>query len=304
MVTALEIYQQETAPKITVMRQLLETNSAERNRQPFLAAVMEEYTRLHLRSIDVSGLKNLGHMMLLLAHGKPVFITPNHITDGDHLAFVNVLKKLGCLIAPNLLFVGGVKMLTRPYVAPFTRAVNAVYVATPQDILSYQAARKSCDDLETKDQLKPDFEVMKKMNKTAKKIIEQRSNEARPIVLYVEAGRTRSPNGMLKPETEYYRRVAGTLPKADAFVLPVVLKGMLKILPTNGLYHPQRVDLTCQFGDPYPVEAIWDWISQAKDRNPTEFLFAKIGFLDPSIVEPERYLRFAKIMHESRKLGY
>jgi len=198
---------------------------------PAQKLLLEKMVRCYC-DIHVHGFENIQEMQgILYRKGGTLSIAPCHEGHADGGVEEVILRDLGFDPA----FVLGKRILDNGPVDFMGRGVDCVHVWPPTDIP------------ETEEEIRK----MATMNSLAARGAITIFKEKRPLVVFLEGGRTRT--GTLKDDV--FESVAGyfTLGKGDHYVVPVAIEGSDKVLPVHANWPVKgRVDIT--IGKPFNVE--------------------------------------------------
>lgn len=278
------------------------------------------------RLVEDGGIEGLEYLQGAITKSrredKKLRFTPPHLADADHPSVIYLMKRKnrGLGLQNELFFMAGVNMLRRPAIRRFTRSENVIYNVTPRDMDHIATLLVKKDEYGFDEE---QFEKLKEIDKTfkyargaaMKKITEICSVGRRPLVVYVEGGR--SYGGFLKKSSAEF---AWLFPRDDsAIVVPYRIYGAREfnppgkdpkvlrkgLLPYSG--EPKQV-LRMRVGEHYPSREIWQvWRKRTAEAiemaggkkvelNPMEWVMANIANLDPDYVNPEDLPFYSSLM--------
>lgn len=258
---------------------------------------------LHIKDARVEGLDNLQRGLdKVSVEDKKVIFTPRHKADFETPGFRAGLEKVGYgHVANKVVWIAGVNMLKRPYIAPFTFSEEVIYIATPEDLGN---AKELLDnmDLTSVERRRANWvqSIFHRINGEAKKEVRRSFEEGKFLAIYPEAGR--SKDGFLRKAP---RTVSIYFPRDEsAIMIPVVINGPDKINPPGQNWNLDRVHpshrqkLEIEIGESYPSHEIWHWPDDrsGRDRNPADWVMANIANTDPRGVREEELQRYREMM--------
>ncbi len=275
----------------------------------------------------IDGLENLHRAITETRKtDKRLLLTPAHLSDGDHIAAINLLAKnrRGLGIENDLVWMAGFNMLRRPSIRRFMRSEHVIYNATPRDAGHLQTLLDPSKDFGFSDKeleaLETTRQVFIKIGEESKRRVNQTCIQGRrPLVVYVEGGR--SYDGMLKKPSPNFSRF---FPRdGSAIVAPYRVYGARELNPPGEnpkvlrkeLVMPWlRQPLSMVIGEYYPSSEIWDvWKKRREEAkegmeiNPMDWVMANIANLDSRSVRAEDLSFYAGLMQrfapERNRLG-
>lgn len=265
---------------------------------------MRAIANLYVGEVNVIRLDNLIEADFL-SRSSRIVVTANHITDLDHAAKRHVLEQLGFReFADRLVYPAGLKMDERSYIRMFMGAEHTVFIPTPDDLAKLQQfiARQRKTPFLTDAQFEEILTYRQYLN-TLKAEAKRKTDDliAGGMIssIYPEATRTRHPEAKIqraKSSTALYTLFEDIDPNSsegpDAFVLPMSITGLEKVLPSERVPRFWRVKhpITASFGKPYSVKKIWcNLIIKALKEMKAEkadYMNAKIIATNPEIMDP------------------
>lgn len=224
-------------------------------------------------------------------------VVGNHMTDLDPIARRMGLEHIGRIdFADRLLYYTGYKMEERWYIRMFMGVEHNVYGPTPQDFENYEGALAfyQRSDLSIQEKREKRAIMMYGANlKNGKEAAHDetgsltRGEKAFVYATYPEGGRSYSQKLKRAPAV-----VAASFGRRGYFLPIVTMRGPEKALVPQRRPKPWLRDkVVMVIGKPFPKQEMWDWRMEGKkrgeDRNPTDYLMAKIAALLPDeYIEP------------------
>lgn len=293
--------------KARIMNVLMIVNKVRMPRFDPATLITQTAFNLHISDTKAEGLDNLQKGLdQALEEGKKIIFTPRHKADFETPGFRFGLEKAGYRhVANNVVWIAGVNMLKRPYIAPFTFSEEAIYIATPEDLSN---ARELLDkpDLTPVDRRRAIWvqTIFQTINSKAKKEVKRTFEEGKFLAIYPEAGR--SKDGFLRRAP---RKVSVYFPRdGSAVIIPLIINGLDRINPPGQNWsldrvHPNnRQTLGIKIGEPYQSDEVWHWPDDrsGRDRNPADWVMANIANTDPRGVREEELQRYREMMIKYR----
>lgn len=292
--------------KARIMNVLIIVNKVRMPRFDPTTLITQTAFNLHINYAQVEGLDNLQRGLDQAAEGKKVIFTPRHKADFETPGFRVGLEKAGYRhVANNVVWIAGVNMLKRPYIAPFTFSEEAIYIATPEDLSN---ARELLDnpDLTPVDRRRAIWiqSILQTINSKAKKEVKRTFEEGKFLAIYPEAGR--SKDGFLRRAP---REVSIYFPRdGSAIIIPLIINGPDRINPPGQNWsldrvHPNnRQTLEIKIGEPYQSDEVWHWPDDrsAREKNRADWVMANIANIDPRGVREEELEQYREMMIQYR----
>lgn len=262
-----------------------------------------------IKSIDVKGFPNLYKGLDILNYTS-LTVVGNHLTDLDHAARRMGFEKVRCReFADRIVYPSGLKMRERSYIHVFMAAEQAVYVPTPADfaIVKEALANDNLIDYE-RQTLESYLEKLNDLRFASRDKLAELRKEGNAVGLYPESTRSRyrkiegrEKEGVVLEDAP--KDVSGSFGR-EGYIMSVVVVGHEEALPAERWPKPQRRSRTRMIvGEPYPATLVWEWWRRGRkmgeDRNPAEYVMAKIAEVTPSrYLDPQKLPRYQQILSE------
>ncbi|MBU2632732.1 1-acyl-sn-glycerol-3-phosphate acyltransferase, partial [Patescibacteria group bacterium] len=181
----------------------------------------------HYAQITEKGQDNLEKAKQVLENGGAVFFTPNHLSHADGAVLNIRLKEAGL----DPVFVLGKRILDNPVINQLGKGADCVHVWPLTDTPKNEK----------------EAQQKKQMNEEAKNGVVYALENGRPVVLFLENGRSRTR--ALKDETYQETSLYFYLVRdRDVAIVPVGLVGTDNILPV-GHIRPKKSDVEVIYGE-------------------------------------------------------
>ena len=195
---------------------------------------------------------------------RKVMVMSNHQTDADHPIKRAGLEHCGFgSFADRLVYLSGLNMISRPYIAPFVGSENTLLIATPHELqLTIQYLEDPALDSSQKAELMQFQGLCRQLNdKSMREMRRLMTYQGLIPAFYPEAGRSRDLQGRMTAIHPYmsshFRR--------DGWIVPIVTWGPHETFPPEQTFKFQRFSVHMRVGKPFNSSELWREGANRKD---------------------------------------